>query len=85
MTRPYETKCVICGDVDYRTYECTLTGRARCEKETCIVEAKEFKATKDKIMMDFAKEKELLLRPLMEKLEAELFLNERAYFGDWAF
>jgi len=73
-------KCPICGEpTDLTKGICIYLGESRCNNPECYKKAKEWHLKKEKIMMDFSDEKERLLRPTRDKLDADLFLLNKEY------
>lgn len=71
--------CAICGGLVSQTHVWFFTNLDVCDEEECRDRAKEYEKKKDDIIQNFVLEKERLLRPWKEKMEAELFLLKRDY------
>lgn len=77
-------RCSICGEVitKYEGENYFVSGPL-CWSSKCKDAAQEYANKKQAMLLDFAKEKEALLRPLREKLDMDLFLLGRQYIKDY--
>ncbi len=57
-----------------------LVNELTCNAEKCIKATFEYAEKRDRIVTDFAIEKERLLKPWLEKMNTEIFLLDREYF-----
>ena len=77
----YKT-CVICNEEFFQspTYiKLTPMMLTICEKPECYEKAIEYEQKKNKLVADFAREKERILRPWCEKYEVDMFLLDQEF------
>ena len=72
-------KCAFCGEIHFSTVSHLFTNKHLCDKEECKKKAVDYEKEKDRIINEFANEKERILKPLKEKLEMDLFFNDRKF------
>lgn len=69
------TLCVVCGELaDIKQGLCIYTGEHRCDSPTCQSKASDYRLMRDKLLRRYVEEKNVVLRPILERLNDELDL-----------
>jgi hypothetical protein len=71
--------CPFCGEEADPLSFSIFCGPSRCHKEICREKDKAVHDKIQKLLRIFAEEKYILLKPLKEKLDADLFLLKQEY------